>query len=287
VNCSGAKKSPKKVLTFDITDSAEISNIYRNIFSVLVQSNSNFEDTSKMYAAQISHIHQVMRPIIHMADVSLADLSPVQWVDQLFDLFIAFFMDWTFKRRNCYFERERKLKFFNVYTKHNFMQECLTNATIEVCECAKFFYIRELNDFVRFLWVKLLVIGDDSTQICHETKDRDCVNRIYNILFDESSPQVQQCDCLPSCSSINYNTNVHFEKFSAENNNEVEKSSISVYFDDDEFIVMRRYARFGIVTLLSNVGGLLGLFLGASVMSFIEVFYFFVIRLVNNLWWKG
>jgi hypothetical protein len=78
VNCSKAKKSPKKVLTFDITDSAEISNIYRKIFSILVQSNLNFEDTSKMYAAQISHMHQVMRPIIHMADESLTDLSPAQ-----------------------------------------------------------------------------------------------------------------------------------------------------------------------------------------------------------------
>jgi acid-sensing ion channel, other len=105
-------------------------------------------------------------------------------------------------------------------------------------------------------------------------------------MFDESSSSVQQCDCLSSCSSIDYNTNVHFDKFKTENYSEMERSSMSVYFADDEFLVMRRYASFGTVTLLSNVGGLLGLFLGASVMSFIEVFYFFVIRLVNNLWWN-
>jgi acid-sensing ion channel, other len=105
-------------------------------------------------------------------------------------------------------------------------------------------------------------------------------------MFDESSPQVQQCDCLPSCNSIDYNINVHFEKFKTENGSKEERASMSVYFADDEFIVMKRYASFGTVTLLSNVGGLLGLFLGASVMSFIEIFYFFVIRLVNNLWWK-
>jgi acid-sensing ion channel, other len=106
-------------------------------------------------------------------------------------------------------------------------------------------------------------------------------------MFDESSPQVQLCDCLPSCSLIDYNVNVHFEKFKTDNDSEVERASMSVYFADDEFIVMRRYASFGTAALLSNIGGLLGLFLGASVMSFIEVFYFFVIRLVNNLWWKG
>jgi acid-sensing ion channel, other len=105
-------------------------------------------------------------------------------------------------------------------------------------------------------------------------------------MFDESSPSVRQCDCLPSCRSIDYNINVHFEKFKTENESDVERASLSVYFADEEFIVMRRYASFGTGTLLSNIGGLLGLFLGASVMSFIEVFYFFTIRLFNNLWWK-
>jgi Amiloride-sensitive sodium channel len=79
---------------------------------------------------------------------------------------------------------------------------------------------------------------------------------------------------------------MHFEKFMRDNGSEGERASMSIYFADNEFIVMRRYASFRTVTFLSNIGGLLGLFLGASVMSFIEVFYFFVIRLVNNFWWK-
>jgi acid-sensing ion channel, other len=183
-------------------------------------------------------------------------------------------------------EHERKLKFFNVYTQHNCLQECLTNATVEVCDCARYFYIRELLNFENILITEPLFTGDDSTKICHEYKDFECFLKIYVVMHDEDSQNVKQCDCLPSCSSIDYNTNVYVEKFKAENNSEVDRASMSVYFADDEFIVMRRYASFGTAALLSNIGGLLGLFLGASVMSFIEVFYFFVIRLVNNLWWN-
>jgi acid-sensing ion channel, other len=61
---------------------------------------------------------------------------------------------------------------------------------------------------------------------------------------------------------------------------------MSIYFADDEFIVLKRSATFGTVTFLSNIGGLLGLFLGVSVLSAVEVFYFFVIRFINNLWWS-
>jgi hypothetical protein len=78
VNCSAAKKLPKKVLTFDTTDSAEISDIYSKFFFVIVQSNLDFHDYSALRTARIGHMHQVMRPIIYEADESLADLSPAQ-----------------------------------------------------------------------------------------------------------------------------------------------------------------------------------------------------------------
>ena len=38
-----------------------------------------------------------------------------------------------------------------------------------------------------------------------------------------------------------------------------------------------------ILSLLSDIGRMLG----ASVLSVVEIFYFFVIRLMNNLWWKN
>jgi acid-sensing ion channel, other len=103
---------------------------------------------------------------------------------------------------------------------------------------------------------------------------------------DEQGEIFKRCDCLPSCNSITYRVLPHFEKIERPDDNEKMNlhSTISIYFDDDEFIVLRRYASFGTVTLLSNIGGLLGLFLGVSVLSTVEVFYFFVIRLIYDLW---
>jgi acid-sensing ion channel, other len=101
-------------------------------------------------------------------------------------------------------------------------------------------------------------------------------------MFNEESNAFKTCDCLPSCNSIDYSYNFFIENINKKNENNL--STVSIYFADDEFIVLKRSATFGTVTLLSNIGGLLGLFLGVSVLSAVEVFYFFVIRFINNLW---
>jgi acid-sensing ion channel, other len=64
------------------------------------------------------------------------------------------------------------------------------------------------------------------------------------------------------------------------------RSTVTISLSEDEFTVYRVSANFGTVTLLSHIGGLLGLFLGVSALTVVEVFYFFVIRFVNDLWWK-
>lgn len=44
----------------------------------------------------------------------------------------------NYQRRQCFFEKERILKFFNVYTQPNCELECLANYTVDLCGCAKF-----------------------------------------------------------------------------------------------------------------------------------------------------
>jgi amiloride-sensitive sodium channel len=62
-------------------------------------------------------------------------------------------------------------------------------------------------------------------------------------------------------------------------------ASATIYFDDDEYIAYKRYASYETVAFLSNIGGLLGLFLGVSIFSFVEILYFLTLRLVGN-WWR-
>lgn len=42
------------------------------------------------------------------------------------------------KMRQCFFNSERQLKFFKVYTKSNCEHECLANFTRKMCGCVKF-----------------------------------------------------------------------------------------------------------------------------------------------------
>ena len=68
-------------------------------------------------------------------------------VNQLVDILIKPKLTKTFerlkslspRRRNCYFENERYLRYFKIYTQNNCELECWSNVTLELCGCVKFF----------------------------------------------------------------------------------------------------------------------------------------------------
>lgn len=63
-------------------------------------------------------------------------------------------------------------------------------------------------------------------------------------------------------------------------------TSASFYFGSDDYIAYKRYSNFGAVAFLSDIGGLLGLVLGISLFSILEIVYFCTLRLVNNFLMK-
>jgi acid-sensing ion channel, other len=148
------------------------------------------------------------------------------------------------------------------------MAECNSNATLKYCGCVQYHQIRE-----------------SSTKLCNNFNDVNCYNRVQVKVYDEDSELFEACGCLTGCNSIEYNLKmIYGNDKRVDGNDNVTRSSIAIYFGDDEFIVLKRYATFGTVTLLSNIGGLLGLFLGVSALTVIEIFYFFILRLADNLW---
>lgn len=58
---------------------------------------------------------------------------------------------------------------------------------------------------------------------------------------------------------------------------------LSFRFGVEDFNPMHRKRRFTVIDFLSYFGGVFGLFAGISVLSFFEIFYFFTLRLVANL----
>lgn len=70
-------------------------------------------------------------------------------------------------------------------------------------------------------------------------------------------------------------------------------SRLAVYYKELQFLTSERHELYGYVDFFSNTGGLLGLFIGFSVTSAIEIFYFLTLRLVCNIkkygksFWSG
>lgn len=56
------------------------------------------------------------------------------------------------------------------------------------------------------------------------------------------------------------------------------RSSVTVFFKDDDIFYSKRSELFTLTDFIANVGGLLGLFLGISALSFVEIFYFTLFR---------
>lgn len=88
-------------------------------------------------------------------------------------------------RRGCYFPNERELRYFQVYSENNCLFECLTNITIELCECTAFY-----------------MPHDHPIPICGYAK-MSCVDNTTNF------QQHTKCKCLPACNEIFYSTQ-HF-----------------------------------------------------------------------------
>lgn len=119
-----------------------------------------------------------------------------------------------------------------------------------------------------------------------------CINGVVGSMIDETSETSKRCDCLPDCNIIEYTfmridarmVSEGTTKYIEVNGTIPLEGLVSIYFGSDEYSGFKRYASYTPVSLLSNIGGFLALFLGISLFSVIETIYFFTLRFFNNLW---
>ncbi len=94
-------------------------------------------------------------------------------------------------RRQCYFADEKQLQFFSDYTKSNCDFECLTNFTLQRCDCVRFSMPRT---------------GD--TKICGIKKIDCCIDAEDELLRKDDgqlgTKEFDDCNCLPSCTSYSF-----------------------------------------------------------------------------------
>lgn len=96
-------------------------------------------------------------------------------------------------KRRCYFEDERKLKYFKTYTKNLCDYECMTNYTLRMCGCVKFSMPRSSD-----------------TTVCDLDKAK-CYHRAMQEWPDKDDDPMMPCSCLPTCNDIQYSVKLDKE----------------------------------------------------------------------------
>lgn len=96
------------------------------------------------------------------------------------------------------------------------------------------------------------------------------------------------CNCLPTCTSITYDYELsqammNWKRYMVDGvRHSVQLSKISIHYKDKKVITLKRSEFYGEAAFLANCGGLLGLFMGFSILSLVEIFYFSTIRMFCN-----
>lgn len=57
-------------------------------------------------------------------------------------------------------------------------------------------------------------------------------------------------------------------------------SRFTIYFENADFEVIERYAVFDFMDFVASCGGLLGLFMGFSILSFLELAYYVILWII-------
>ncbi|CAH2991815.1 unnamed protein product [Chilo suppressalis] len=196
--------------------------------------------------------------------------------DQLSSMALQFTMVTTSKTlksypletRQCYFPEDKWLKYFQLYTYNNCKLECLRNITYKLCGCVAYY-----------------MPHSDSNEIC-AARAAACIHFGKTLVLRKW----KECNCLPACNSVQYNADIHKDYYDAAKGRRLRNkqknkgiinyplAKVNIFYKEPMFMSIRRSELFGLTDFLGQCGGLLGLFLGFSFLSLIEIFYFVTFR---------
>ncbi|XP_031627362.1 pickpocket protein 28-like [Contarinia nasturtii] len=91
-------------------------------------------------------------------------------------------------QRKCFFQSDRRLHFFKIYSKINCEEECLANFTQNTCGCVKFSMPR-----------------DKGTKICGGAKI-ECMKEAQRKFSTTQTGRAfrDECNCMPACTFVKY-----------------------------------------------------------------------------------
>ncbi|XP_045493644.1 sodium channel protein Nach-like isoform X1 [Colias croceus] len=157
------------------------------------------------------------------------------------------------RQRRCVFADEQRLETSNIYTYTACMRQCRMQRSRSYCKCVPHFY--PTTKGYRHCTVNEL----------------ECISKHVAAITD-----VTRCNCELGCTHTVY----EIEKLTEI---DISKGPVATNSLETEFVSwpMVRYKRevlFGWVDLLVSFGGIAGLFLGFSLLSGVELVYYFTLR---------
>ncbi|XP_035717973.1 sodium channel protein Nach-like [Vespa mandarinia] len=200
-------------------------------------------------------------------------------------------IDYDINQRDCLFSTEQAKIFGGYYSYTNCISHCRTQDIISFCKCIPFFYpitsdmanIRNCNlkDLLclkkyKDRWLNLEPRYEKFMESFHERK------------LPNGSCCIK-CDCLPSCEDITYTVsisdiplNIPYLLWNRKKTRMNNHSLVHIYFGSSGTTRIKQDMFLYWYELMSNYGGICSLFLGISIISLIEMLYFFIIRLIKS-----
>ncbi|XP_023290277.1 pickpocket protein 19-like [Orussus abietinus] len=161
-------------------------------------------------------------------------------------------------QRECKYLQDGGLNMWPVYSYKMCILECRYDIIRKLCGC--------YPHFARPI---------PGVPTCNVTQMR-CIGMNQNRIVNLKPHTLSKCGCISNCDTTFYTTaefNYHYLKAGSPKDR---ITIVSIQFPTDKY---HREEFFGLNNFLASVGGAAGLFLGASVLSFVEIFYYATLRL--------
>ncbi|XP_037049218.1 sodium channel protein Nach-like [Bradysia coprophila] len=187
-------------------------------------------------------------------------------------------------QRNCYFKDEVKLRTATRYSFSTCINECAVDTIFRMCGCVPFYYVEAQ-----------MIANATNIRQC-TLQDVNCLRKnrhIFSSLQPDSALNVTvglNCStCKPSCSEVRYDIQTTVAQRLSED------QLRSLHFDDSvtlhDFVTLKihfkditclKYRRDVFLTwdsMFASCGGIYSLCLGGSVISIIELIWFYTVKL--------
>lgn len=198
------EKNPKKILGAGVTAGLELILNGTNAGAKKVCSNSSSGFMLDMHSSvDIPKVSNRVLKIPLNQELLVAVRPNVMTTSELL-------VDYSSEVRQCYFDGEKKLKFFQSYTQLNCELESLTNFTLGICGCIRIgMPFDNYTDICGFNMQNCAVEAEENWVI--QNWEKNLENQVKEKFGKKKKRSLEKC--LPSCSSITYQEEISKNNF--------------------------------------------------------------------------